>query len=388
MLILISILSAFVLFLSVESYVYSRRLKQVPVRITVTGTRGKTSVVRLLASVLRADGRRVLAKTTGSEARYIMPDGSEEEIRRHGNISIIEQKKLINRALNNNVDYLLTEIMSINPENHFVETHKLLKPHISILTNFRSDHTEAIENNFNNNSDLFLNDVYPGSRVFIHKSENNQSFSRGVRERKSELFEAEKESAGSPFFYEKSMKHHFTDNLELVSAVSQYLKISDKAIYDGIQSAVMDIGKLEIFKLSFADKNIFYINSFAANDPVSSIKVIEKTLDMLNISDPQIYGLLSLRHDRGGRTKQWLDYLLSEDAVSFRAIFVSGRHSSIFTRRLPSALKLKETNPQEICRIINMSVENNSIVFGLANIKGLAVELLRYWKSTYFIDQL
>src|SRR3954471_10732401 len=52
-------------------------MRGVPVRIHVGGTRGKSTTTRLIATGLRAGGVRVLAKTTGSEPRLILPDGSE-----------------------------------------------------------------------------------------------------------------------------------------------------------------------------------------------------------------------------------------------------------------------------------------------------------------------
>ncbi|MCH2454865.1 MAG: poly-gamma-glutamate synthase PgsB, partial [Idiomarina sp.] len=43
-------------------------VSRIPVRVHVNGTRGKTSVTRLIAAGLRAGGKRVCAKTTGSAA--------------------------------------------------------------------------------------------------------------------------------------------------------------------------------------------------------------------------------------------------------------------------------------------------------------------------------
>ena len=47
----------------------------IPLRVSISGTRGKTTLVRALASVLRESGRTVLAKTTGTQALMILPDG-------------------------------------------------------------------------------------------------------------------------------------------------------------------------------------------------------------------------------------------------------------------------------------------------------------------------
>ena len=64
---LLSLLGLF-LFLTFERLLLEQRLRKIPLRISVTGTRGKSAVVRMLASVLREDGRRVVAKTTGAQA--------------------------------------------------------------------------------------------------------------------------------------------------------------------------------------------------------------------------------------------------------------------------------------------------------------------------------
>ena len=88
----------FILYLVFERIAHERRIASVPLRIAVTGTRGKSSVVRMLASVLRESGMSVAAKTTGSQARIVLPDGSEEDIRRRGIPSVIEQKSLVKKA--------------------------------------------------------------------------------------------------------------------------------------------------------------------------------------------------------------------------------------------------------------------------------------------------
>ena len=104
--------------LVIERLRLARCHRAIPLRIAVTGTRGKTSVARLLASVLREDGRRVLAKTTGSQATLVLPDGSVEEIRRRGQPSILEQKQLLHRGVELGADVVVAEIMSIHAENH------------------------------------------------------------------------------------------------------------------------------------------------------------------------------------------------------------------------------------------------------------------------------
>ena len=134
---------AWLAYLVVERIRLSQHQRSVALRIAVTGTRGKTTVARRLAAVLREDGRIVMAKTTGSEAAYILPDGSIHEVHRLGLPSIIEQKRLLRRASKLGADVVVAEVMSLHPENHRVEVQQILQPHLVLVTNFRVDHSEA-----------------------------------------------------------------------------------------------------------------------------------------------------------------------------------------------------------------------------------------------------
>ncbi|TFH29311.1 MAG: poly-gamma-glutamate synthase PgsB, partial [Myxococcales bacterium] len=62
---------------ALELILHRRRLKKIPIRIHVNGTRGKTSVTRLIAAGLREAGIRCVAKTTGTVPRFILPNGRE-----------------------------------------------------------------------------------------------------------------------------------------------------------------------------------------------------------------------------------------------------------------------------------------------------------------------
>ncbi len=71
-------LAGCILWQGIVAWRHRRTLRAIPVRIHVAGTRGKSTTTRLIAAALRASGRRVVAKTTGSEPRLILPDGRDE----------------------------------------------------------------------------------------------------------------------------------------------------------------------------------------------------------------------------------------------------------------------------------------------------------------------
>lgn len=69
-------------FLVWEQQLHRRRLRQIPLRIHVNGTRGKTTVTRLTAELLRRAGIRTFAKITGDHPKILLPDGRHTRIRR------------------------------------------------------------------------------------------------------------------------------------------------------------------------------------------------------------------------------------------------------------------------------------------------------------------
>ncbi len=92
---LIAIISILIIFAIVEINLHLKSLSQIPIRIHVNGARGKSSVVRLIASGLREGGFKTYAKTTGTIPRIINDNGDDVELHRLRTASIGEQIKLI-----------------------------------------------------------------------------------------------------------------------------------------------------------------------------------------------------------------------------------------------------------------------------------------------------
>jgi gamma-polyglutamate synthase len=380
----------FLFYLILESILHVRKINRIPLRITVSGTRGKTSIVRSLASVLRTHGMTVLAKTTGSEACYILPDGSTQKIHRKGLITILEQKKLVAKAVTMNVNCMITEIMSIHPDNHYIETQKLIRPGITILTNFRADHTDVVGTSTRELAALFERDIYPKSRVVIPQEEVNEFITNSIRIKQSEIITAPTGICKEINFGSSTYRHHIPVNLDAVVTTARYLGIPDRNILKGIQNTELDIGQLEIFPFHLDNRKIWFINTFAANDPISTVYLIRKTREILDpeissspgtFAEPQTIGLIALRSDRGERSQQWMNFLKSESRAPFDRLYVSGIHSHLFAKKLPDCEILRSKNPEKITRQIIDSTHGDLLVFGIANIHGVGNQLLSYWES-------
>ena len=106
----------FIVYGIVEYHLHQMYRKKIPEIIHVNGTRGKSSVTRLIAGGLRAGGVNVMAKTTGSAPVIIFEDGSEKPIIRYFGANIREQLKIIKFAARRKINTLVLECMEVEAE--------------------------------------------------------------------------------------------------------------------------------------------------------------------------------------------------------------------------------------------------------------------------------
>ena len=135
---------AVLLFLLVRAMLLRAALARVPIRIHVGGTRGKTTVCRLIAAGLRSNGIRTLAKTTGSEPLLILTDGTEQKWLRLGPPGIGEQRRFAVLAARLQAKASVLECMAIRPELVRACERDLVRATIAVLTNIRPDHLEDL----------------------------------------------------------------------------------------------------------------------------------------------------------------------------------------------------------------------------------------------------
>jgi len=369
----------FIFFLLFESIQLKKRRESIPLRITVTGIRGKTSVVRLLASVFREEGKNVVAKTTGSQPCIIYNDGTERVLKRKGLPSILEQKKLIKIARRKNAEVIVSEIMSLHPENHYIESQKILKPHIVIITNIRLDHTEAMGDTKEEIAGVFCLDIPDKTTVFIPEQEKNAVILKSIKEKKSTCIEVKKNISETHFnSFQKLSYHVFPEDVDIINSVCNYLNINKNSIEKGIINVSSDIGSLKIWKYQKNKKNLFLINSFGANDPKSTLKTISKIKNQLSV-DSKITGLLCLRKDRGDRTLQWVNFLEKNLEKIFYTVFISGGHSRYVSRKLENSMLITSKNPKIITDQICSHLEDQSVLLGFGNFKDTGEKLVNYW---------
>lgn len=378
------ILTALVLLaaLVAERFRLDRARESVVLRVAVTGTRGKTTVTRLLASVLREDGRRVLAKTTGSEPSLILPDGTVEAIRRRGIPSILEQKKLLHRAVRLGAEVVVAEVMSIHPENHRVEGQALLVPQLVLVTNFRVDHTGAAGDTRAGVASVLARAVPDGARVILHESEDESAFRARIGDGCTVTTVA---GSVDGLLDDATPLTSFADNVELVVAAARSLGVDDAVIRRGMQAARHDPGAARLWRLRTALEGapVWAVSAFAANDPESTALVHDRALAAVDGGGGPCVGLLSLRADRGDRTLQWADALAAGFLDRFHQLYVTGVHANALARRVRGGRRIRavpSAGPEALTALALEPVrESGGLLFGFGNMGGRGQELAAHW---------
>ena len=117
----VSIVLLVIIFISsvlgiIEFARHQKRIFSIPIRIHVNGTRGKSSVARLIGAALREGGIRTITKVTGTYPRLIIEDGSEARIYRKESPNIIEQLSIVKYAAKRKAEALVMECMALQPQ--------------------------------------------------------------------------------------------------------------------------------------------------------------------------------------------------------------------------------------------------------------------------------
>lgn len=370
-----------------EAHTVSRMIRRVPIRVGVTGTRGKSSVTRLIAAALRGSGKTVVAKTTGSRPVLIHADGTEERIDRRGPATILEQKKLLALACREGAEAFVSEVMSVHPESQAVESSRILRINLCAVTNSRVDHvTEQGENRSDVARSLSLS-VPPGGLVICPEGEDLPELREAARVRKASVRVSPK-SLDVALRSELSRLGYleFEENLSLALEVCKALGMDEREALRGMGAVVPDLGALRLWKWKEANDGpiCVFVNAFAANDVESTCAVLESSLGVLKPGF-RVVGILNLRGDRGERTLQWIRALRegsSDFSDRFSALYVVGVHAGVVRRKLegrgiPCAVPSEKT-PKELVERILSENSGDVCMVGLGNIAGFGTEFVEY----------
>mgnify|MGYP001305963822 CR=1 FL=1 len=137
----------------------------------MNGTRGKSSVTRLIAAGLREAGIRTFAKTTGTAPRVIDAEGNDRIIHRLRSASIGEQVRLMRFFAQEKSDAVVMECMAVQPDYQWVSEHKIIQSNYGVITNVRADHLEEMGYSLNHIANSLSNTIPCNQKFFTSETD-------------------------------------------------------------------------------------------------------------------------------------------------------------------------------------------------------------------------
>ncbi len=372
-----------------EAYWHRRQRSTIPIRIHVNGTRGKSSVTRLIAAGLRSAGIRTCAKTTGTLPRFILPDGSEEPIVRVGRTNVIEQVHIIRQAAELKSQAIVLECMALHPLLQSLCELDIVRATHGVITNARPDHLDVMGPTPADVAKALSGTVPVEGTLFTAERGRKQLriMERAAIDRRSDfrpVTEADLAKVTPQELQGFSYIEH-PDNVALALSVCQSLGISRHTALRGMWQATPDPGAMTQWNVEQQGKRLVFVNAFAANDPQST----DCIWNLANRMNPEAYSrttLVNCRSDRPERSIQMAQMCATWSNLD--NVFAIGTGTDIFVKKALSLglsqqrLYAIERKPADaiLKKIADVS-GRVGLIMGVGNIAGIGMELVDLFRS-------
>ncbi|PID67082.1 MAG: poly-gamma-glutamate synthase PgsB [Fusobacteriales bacterium] len=361
----------FIFYLTIEKILNNKRRKKIKYIIHVNGIRGKSTVSRLIDAGLRESNYKIFTKITGTAPRIINTFNEELEIIRKGKANIREQIEVLKWATKEGADIVILECMAVNPDFQKTCENSILKADISVITNVREDHLDEMGKDLDEIAESLSNTIVKNGNLYTAEKKYFKYFEKKVKEKNTKIFLADN-------LKKEYEEIDFPENVALALEVCKFFGVSEAEALNGMKNYKKDMGVLDI--ITFNKKNkIHFVNAMAANDPMSTEKILDKII-LKSIWNNKRILLLSNRKDRVSRGEQ-LAKLTKKIEKYFDEIIIFGESRELLKKILIKEKVKKEKIRLEKDRIFLEKIEEETLIFAVGNICGSGKELLEYIKK-------
>jgi len=372
--------------LALEVLRHRRALARIPVRVHVNGTRGKSSVTRLVAAGLRAGGKRAVAKTTGTLARVILPNARELSVYRPLGANVREQIRIVRFAAALEAEVLVVECMALQPILQWLSERMFVQATHGVITNARPDHLDVMGPTGDDVAKALSGMMPRRALCFTAERERLPILAHAAADRGTELIAVEEEAGAA--LSDEAMAgfryHEHRENVALALRVCAALGVDEETALSGMQGAHPDPGALTFHELDFFGREIVFVNAFAANDPVSSAQIWETALALY--PEHRRVCVFNCRVDRADRSRQ-----LGESLPGWSApdrVLAVGTGTVFFGRAAAAAgydasriVSVEGADAREVFERLVDGCGRRTLLVGLGNIGGLGLDLVRLFRN-------
>ncbi len=382
MLLIFLLLIVFLGYGIVELRSHHKNVYRIPLRIQVNGTRGKSSVTRLIAGGLRAGGLRVVAKTTGTKPRFIVSDNEEFPIKRLGKANISEEIKIFRQAQKYQPQAMVIECMALVPEYQRTECHQLVRTTHGVITNVRADHLDVMGPTVKDVAVALANTIPKNGYLFTAENTYLPYFQSIAQRRNTKLYHSDPNTVTDEEMKGFGYIEH-KENVALALLVCEHFGIDRKTALAGMYRAKPDSGVMRIYKIQDKGKRIELVYTMAANDPDSILMLWQMCLNR-SPQEQEIIVLVNCREDRADRSRQLGELVAKKMPAHY--YLATGFLTTVFVRSalnngIPKnkIVDLGGKSPAEIYERTLELVIKDAMIFATGNTVGFGEELINYF---------
>ncbi len=384
---LIVLFAAAVLLGLLEYFLHQRRIYSIPVRIHINGTRGKSSVTRLIGAGLNSGGIKAITKVTGTYPRLILEDGTETAIYRKANANILEQLNIVKFASKRKADALVIECMALEPQYQSITENQMIHATVGVITNVRLDHIDVMGYSIPEIAEVLGRTIPANNYLFTSETENQHLLQKIADTKKTKMYVSEPDSVTddelSGFGY---IEHK--ENVALALAVCEHLGIDRSVALKGMYKANPDAGALSSYVIQVPPgQEINFYNGFAANDPKSTLMIWKK----LNI-EGRLPGIkiiiLNTRQDRLDRARQLSEMCGREIGDEADYLILIGQSTDIvekmcvsFGFRENKIINLGWCEPDVVFESVLNLTNRMAGVLAVGNIGGMGAQVVKHFEN-------
>ena len=365
-----------------ERYQLDRNRSRIPIRIHVNGSRGKSSVTRLIAAALAGGGLKVIAKTTGTTPRIIYEDGAEIPLYRLGSANIREQFHVMKLAGDRSPDALVIECMALQPHLQQLSENRIIQSTVGVITNARPDHLDVMGPSEEDVAKALAGTIPQGKVLITAEDKHLNLLQDACVQLQTELINVN--GVDSHQITNKMMGrfsyYEHRENIALALKVAELCGVQREQAFEGMVKVQPDVGALVAYQINFFGREIIFVHGFAANDPESSQRIWNLSLESFPEFHQRIL-VLNLRSDRADRSVQ-LGKALNQWTPADR-VMLMGTGTQITARQAvkggfnPLKLMLaEEKTATEVFEDLIGLVDKRALVVGLGNVSGSGLPLV------------
>ena len=369
---------------------HQKNIDSIPIIINVNGTRGKSTVTRLITGRLKEADLWVIGKTTGASERILYWDSEEEEEMNpcRGGSLLTDQLKLAREAAQLEADALVCECKALDPDEQKLFQNQLLQGNIGVITNVYEDHLDVMGPTLDQVAEALASTIPYEGFLVVTEGPYVDYFKEIAYTRDTEVLVVDPDDISDDILNQFDYLV-LPENVALALGVAKVLEIDEEIALLGMLNAAPDPGALRIIPLGQGEKPAYFINGFAASDATSALDILDE-VEYQGFETENAIVIMNCHPDRLDVTKQFASEVLPELSIDL-LLLIGGGTSPIqdaYEEGLFTANELYDCENIDMDQVLEIMGEDLSgrILIGIGNFNGVAEELIHLFDE-YKITQ-